>query len=83
MRQATGGRGVQPLRAQAQCPGGSAGQCLPSEFQQDPGATGSAAGGGDQPWGDRNNPPALERSFRAADESGHRLCPSAACGLRR
>ena len=77
-----GGCGSQPLRPPAQCPGGSAGQCLPVEFQQDPGAARSAAGGGDQPRGDRNDPPALERSTGATDGRSAGCRPSAAGGLR-
>ena len=83
MRHLAGGRGSDPFWAQAQCLGGSAGQCLSLEFQQDPGASGSATGGRDQLRDNRKDPPGSERRAGAADESGHRLCPSAAGGLRR
>lgn len=38
LRHLAGGRGSDPLWAPTQCLGGSAGQCLPLEFQQYPGA---------------------------------------------
>jgi len=47
LRCPVGGCGSQSLRAPAQCPGRSAGQCLPSAFQQDQGASSSVAGCGD------------------------------------
>jgi hypothetical protein len=46
----------QALLAAVQCPGGAAGQCLPPEFQQNPGVAGSAAWGGEKPRCDRHHP---------------------------
>ena len=83
LRHLAGGCGSHPLWAQAQCPGGSAGQCLPLEFQQDPGAAQSATGGRDQLRDDRNDPPGSERRAGAGDARGPGFCPSAAGGLCR
>ncbi len=60
----------------------SFGEASRLEFQQDPGAAQSTAGGGDQPRGDRGDPPAAERSPAAPRGGSAAGGQAAAGGLR-